>query len=142
MTDQEWVDKFYPIAADSLVKQINKHPDELTPGDNLCLIEHSLNKWRGLDYMASPPISFRSSTCALCRAYVENKDVYREDCSGCPIYESRGQVPCDAESCDEEASPYHTYLIDHNHEPMIKALEKARDFVIKQLQEDKKLENQ
>lgn len=83
---------------------------------------------------------FDSTTCVLCERYLEeyleHNGYYESDesaphtCERCPIYQLRGGYACDEEMEDEFIDPYLDSIKSKDGEPMIKCLEKAREFVL------------
>jgi hypothetical protein len=127
MSIESWLAEFYPISAAQIAKD--------HPRDNLVLIQHSLQKWQGVNAqnmanhgISCMPIDIESNdTSSLCRAYV----VPHGDCIGCPVYESRGAVSCNDTASEEEygRSPMNIWKAYVDQEPMIRALENASWFV-------------
>lgn len=115
-----WKEEFYPIDAKRKMTSIQA-------------TEHSLKKWIGLrdvnlekhglvrDLVGnlSDGINYfhiDGKSCALCQIYVSQRDT----CVGCPLYTSRGFVPCDGGD-----DPFGMYKGIFDPEPMIEELEKA-----------------
>jgi hypothetical protein len=93
-------------------------------------LNHSLRKWTGAEAanIRKHQLSLGDKTvlveriytggeCALCLLAPEN-------CSGCPLYESRGKVRCDISI--QGQSPYSAWIFNHDPRPMIAALTKAK----------------
>jgi len=125
MSLQTWKKEFYTEDATNVSKED--------------AIEHSLKKWRGLtkenlekhcvvrlrdlicDINGSSRLYIDKDSCALCLTS-------GDDCTSCPLFESREDVSCDSTTNDEKTSPYHAFTRDGNAEPMIKALEEAKEY--------------
>jgi hypothetical protein len=144
MSECSWEKEFYPIEAGTIATRYSR--GEATLVD---LVEHSLNKWIGLrrhnlekhDVLEinpwgyiDPPILVTASTCSLCQAFYQPFNEYDDDpCQKCPLYQARGNIPCDAERDDEELAPYYEFFQgDETPEPMISWLRKTLDFVTEQ----------
>jgi len=116
MSLQSWKDEFYPVDAESLVSSLCNEGDFInTKENNLKLIKHSINKWKGLreenllkhrgfsesewssvlfEYEDDEEESFGidSTSCSLCEAYYDRSISFNK-CSKCPLYEFLGN-PC------------------------------------------------
>lgn len=132
MSLKTWKQEFYSISATQAAKF-----------SDLRAVEHSLLKWTGLKKSnlkkhnmeksvgrlriedEQEELKIDSSSCALCQKYLERYD----SCVGCPLYESRGGVRCDAEKGNEETNPYEYWTYYGNPYRMINALRKAKKFV-------------
>jgi hypothetical protein len=118
MSDQTWIDEFYPTPACEF------------EGDAVDALRHSLQKWRGAREGAlaahalhKVPVYFNDSTCALCSLFYDGGR-----CSRCPLYDSAGERRCDGSGPGfggQEASPFGQWCYHGNPEPMIEALERA-----------------
>lgn len=101
-------------------------------------VQHSIRKWRGLteeslkkhDVTRAELPTPSNANCSLCLRH--------SNCATCSLYMSRGNVPCDEESDDddEKQSPFHAYYNNRlgykpNPLPMIKALEQTERDIIK-----------
>lgn len=124
MSYKSWADEFYPIPA-GVIKEDASDEE---------LIQHSLNKWKGLlpenlekhdgtlktsslsdvshASFLECRINLTANTCSLCTKY------YDRDCEGCPL-ERQG------DKCGQRNSPYIKATIYGNVPPMVTALEKA-----------------
>lgn len=135
MTLKTWKKEFYPVTAKRAAK-----------GSVVKAVEHSIRKWVGLrpsnlkrhgmvSYWVSGDIAEEGHTltflyidgqsCSLCQKFVA---VNYGDCSGCPLYESRGQVRCDCTG-DTEGNPYGAWRTKGDPMPMIKALRKSLKWI-------------
>lgn len=127
MSLETWKAEFYPIAVNS------------QSWNRLTALQHSLQKWRGLRKSALyrhglvksadfTGISFgdeqsfliSSLTCALCELSLSKEG----DCSNCPLFLARGER-CDEEYSEEDLSPYHSFTMKNDPEPMIVLIELA-----------------
>lgn len=121
-----WVKEFYPSDAKSCPREF--------------AAEHSLIKWRGYREENRKKHGCKEGrdlihiwptpeNCALCVHY--RKEMYLTgnrlvtDCSGCPVNDSRIGVPCDKPCPGEQLSPWSSFMVSGDPEPMIKALEGA-----------------
>lgn len=131
MSLKSWKQEFYPITAWTAARR------KLTP---VQLVNHSLQKWTGLlaqnlskhhmdTYVVyvqqmddpSKDLEISAESCSLCQAYV----LKTSECSGCPLFESRGKVRCDMQKSRESNSPFGVWIDESNPIPMIRALKKA-----------------
>lgn len=131
MTIETWKAEFYPT------------PVEECTTENA--LEHSLQKWKGLTeenkkhqvWLCAPGYAgitegrnwfyLSVETCSLCHVYGKSNGTKNLDCSKCPLSVSRGGVPCDKASDWKEESPWESFAHHNRPDPMIKALEEARD---------------
>lgn len=144
MSLETWLEEFYPITADDAVE---KYVDELN------LVEHSLQKWKGATqenlerhschyfnhYLTengaeegdpNKSIAFNGETCSLCVKYFEKVDL--TDCGTCPIVVYTGK------SCSEQWLDDGEYIKGHgtwsnstdDPEPMIDLLQEVKDKII------------
>lgn len=128
MSLQTWMLEFYPETAEEAAKR----------GD-AAAVEHSLRKWEGLkfenlerhDVGAGSRAIYDGSTgqgfdlggdnCALCVLHEE------QYCCTCPLYKARGGFACDTRDPDEDGAPWFFWTEDHDPEPMIFWLTKAKE---------------
>jgi hypothetical protein len=142
MSINTWLAQHYPVPA--IVVPKNE------------ALAHSINKWHGLldeqlkahdlkinkvgrlqDNKGYMGLSIGGSNCALCVNYsLKDEDPDESTgpvCTGCPIYESRGQVSCDTRTSYEhktgEYSPWHCFAMTEDPKPMVAALELAQVYV-------------
>lgn len=133
MSLESWKAEYYQLDADVPEVQV----------DDITRTRHSLQKWIGLrpdnlkrhnlrkgcrsiiEPLAANSLAIESETCALCVAHCINKQDNR--CESCPLYAQRNNTYCDSRTNEEHEndnrSPYHTFTVDGNPEPMIAALE-------------------
>lgn len=112
MDKKQWKARYYPVSAEKVPKSK--------------ALEHSIQKWIGLlMYGNVAKLHIDSSTCALCRHYIRNQ------CTGCPLYESRGRVRCDWRTASEVGSPYTEWDGRGDAGPMVLALLKAKEWARK-----------
>jgi hypothetical protein len=116
MSDQSWIDEYYPVEA----KDVSEAG----------ALEHSLRKWRGLrpanlarHGLSEPPIWVDCTTCALC----VQCSPHDNGCAKCPLYQVRGNVRCDRTRQDEKRAPYWEWTKRSNPEPMIQWLHRAEE---------------
>lgn len=133
MSIASWKAEFYPVSA----KKVPKSQ----------ALAHSLRKWIGLRsenlkrhglkacFAAIYPLRRRpgrkfrylrinSASCALCvHYYDEDKTDPQQTCLRCPLYAVCG-CPCDRDS-PTAASPFHSWTVRHDPEPMIRLLQAA-----------------
>lgn len=130
MTVETWRAEFYPTDA-----------EDCKAGD---AIEHSLQKWFGLRLANRERhgvtvlherhltdshgghFVVSSSSCALCECYFDHGEDDDAPCRACPLAVSRGGFACDNEAPGERNSPWADWTYSANPEPMIAALEKAK----------------
>jgi hypothetical protein len=144
MSIKTWKKEFYPTPANKVSERF--------------ALQHSLRKWLGLRKSAlkrhnlyihrgelyaneshalgDAKFVADSSTCSLCVRYITYLSTSRAAsfaCGNCPLYLSRGEVPCYGSFTvgKEETSPYMSLVEKDDPEPMIKALQKAVRFVKK-----------
>lgn len=134
MSLETWKQEFYPITAQEAAKL-----------SMLGAIEHSLRKWTGLTvenlryhemrYAGSsivdiPGVEFpiTDETCSLCQKYVSPVTAPLAPCAKCPLYLSRGMVPCVLRNDDEISNPYYAFIYHRSPMPMIKALTLAKEW--------------
>lgn len=142
MSLQTWKDEFYPVRAREV--------------DAKDAVEHSLTKWRGLrqenlerhqvcisglavaEVGGSTHFTLSASTCALCEHYYNpNKEDIEGDedddkglaCETCPLAKARGGYACDRDMPDSATGDAAPYFRLPDPEPMIRWLEKAKDYV-------------
>ena len=135
MSLQTWKAEFYPqSAAETLALKIDD-----TERTELALA-HSIQKWRGLTPAAlarhqlkvvdgdlfpsngaDETFGIDAESCALCMAF--------PGCKDCPLYGSRDNVSCDSTTAEEAHSPFFMFSVDSDPQPMIDALEKARQWI-------------
>lgn len=134
MSSPSWIETYYPVPA---AKAAKRREDETEHDFNLRLLDHALLKWCGLSKAAlaasgvgNRPISIGGETCALCITYIENQRSAAKPCEGCPLYESRGGIPCDEETDEEDEPPFNAYFHDDDPSSMLRALKVARRFVL------------
>lgn len=124
MSLQTWKKEFYPHTASSR-KALAKP------------ITHALKKWRGLTdenlkrhnikttYLGNLRddennfFVINSNSCTLCKLYINLH------CIGCPLYITRKHYACHYPTRNEDFSPYDSFTVLNNPQPMIKALELA-----------------
>lgn len=137
MSLETWKNEFYP-------------EDATEPHGALAAVEHSLRKWKGLRAVElekhkltrsysqlrdseGQDFYISSDTCALCVQFYDIESPQEDHlCSKCPLYIIRGDYPCDdCKTGSEKQSPYFAFTRDGsgNPEPMIAALEQAREYV-------------
>lgn len=157
MSLESWEAEFCPIAADAVATDPS--------ATNIDLLEHSLNKWRGLrkanvvkhdGCQNDASLVFKDGkfvvsgySCALCARYTayQNpamKQDRKQDCEECPLAMIRNGTQCDSQTAHEEESnidaPYMAYVYPSGSdwgdpEPMIDWLEKALEMVKSQKEE-------
>ena len=132
MSLKEWKEKYYPVAAEEIAKNKSTGPIEL--------IEHSLQKWRGLDDLDQYGITIgcfgllykgqdfeiNSETCSLCQKYFKLPVLMMErasSCGNCPIVLASGR-PC----WGYKGSGWDTWVDYNDNQPMIKLLEQTLEF--------------
>jgi len=131
MSMQTWKQEFYPEEAYDVMNN---------GGDDLALVEHSLQKWLGLlpenlEKHGLQKLAQRwgtiaevdnmvvrfcvdSNSCALCQGYVEKNN----HCEGCPLFKHVG------ERCgDSNTDPFSIWYDTGDPKPMIQALTEVRD---------------
>lgn len=132
MSIQSWAREFYPKPAKEIASK---------DGDDLSLVNHSIQKWKGLNkatlkkhnlVLSGQDIceqnkgegmfTIDSDSCALCRVYED------ENCRECPLNEYLGN-PCSRTGTppiithpDRPAYPYDHFLDTGDPKPMQKAL--------------------
>lgn len=131
MSIRTWKEEFYP-----------KRAQETTKAEAL---DHSILKWIGLrpenlakhemrqDVFgclrdtAGDKVFVDSSTCALCHHH-RGSNNYVDDnaCNGCPLFEVRDRVQCDAARMREADAPYFLFMHGNDPEPMIVDLLRAK----------------
>ena len=149
-----WLTEFYQMSATecAIVNEYAPQPDK-----DIALLDHSIAKWTGLlkanlnrygfdadtilsDYATHRtdlPITVGSESCALCLVYTGISATAPHDehaCTGCPLYESRGKIPCDSvtreetQDTDYPLSPWHAWTRRSGGSalPMLRALKKAK----------------
>lgn len=128
MSLKTWKKEFYPITALQAKRTL----------DVVGLVEHAIQKWTGLkksnlqkhdgykadsmywvNFGEGSYLDVTTETCSLCREF------WQEFCTGCPLYESRGQARCDQQLDKEKDSPYGTWMDTGSPSSMLKALRKA-----------------
>jgi len=139
---REWVEKFYPCPA-----------ADMMTAPSIDAVNHSLRKWEGLrdenleaagitygegrdleDADGNHVLRISGDSCSLCVKFYDASKRGNAGCAGCPLYESS---PADVHHhpCNGEESEFEQYLEGDEDgysdpEPMILALEVARDFVL------------
>ena len=105
-------------------------------------LEHSLQKWTGLRSAnrdkhgvwrrvasvitdGAETMSMAAVSCALC-VHADLNGTGK--CGQCPLYLSRGEVPCDDRVPGETVAPWAAWSRDGDPEPMITALQEAIDY--------------
>lgn len=156
MSLKTWRDEFYPTRA------FDFHDKDINLENKLAATEHSLQKWRGLlpenlkkhrvrtgEYghveaatvlpvflhglmldrtEDHSQVLINSASCSLCV-------LSRDDCRECPIVHKRGRrcdVPLDGDS-EQASSEWHAYRVKQNPKPMIKLLENTRAYLLAQM---------
>jgi hypothetical protein len=136
-----WLKRYYPVHASSMGKKSWAE-----------CIEHCITKWRGfrgkvLDAYGLHPanctiyadssrvVSVYDSDCALCvkSGIVESQKAKPNNhadghCIYCPLYQVRDHVKCHVLMAPETRSPWGIFQWEHNPEPMVKWLVKARNY--------------
>lgn len=143
---ESWKKEFYHI------------PARKAAGDDLTAVEHSLKKWMGLRkenldkhkvaqrgktiFSIDDELRVSNKTCALCIGHLqEQEDVRQSPCASCPLYKVRGGYACDHAGPDDpnldpnhypyrRVSPFEFFVYFNDPEPMIRWLEKTKEFVI------------
>lgn len=117
MSEQTWLEEFYPIPADKC-------------RGGIAAIKHSLRKWQGAlrenlkkHNLTKPPIEYNTETCSLCVRYELEPNFDLSVCRKCPIYKTIAKNCMVAYS----ASVNH-FVSPTNPEPMIKLLKKTLKF--------------
>lgn len=124
-TPADWLNKYYPKPADEVGVR--------------AALQHSLRKWRGLRVIGQYGISQKGSelldadlsfvleissdSCALCQHHLDEDN----NCPKCPLSLIRDRVPCDRARPGETETPWKSWVVDENPEPMIRWLEKAKE---------------
>lgn len=111
-------------------------------------LAHSLRKWRGLTWENLAKHGLKPTTvtmptaddCALCEMFLclpKGADApdkgaildALDNCSGCPLFESRSRVRCDTKNTYEPVSPYYAFIDYGDARPMIAALVRAKTWL-------------
>lgn len=135
MSAETWLKEFYPVEAHHVTWEE--------------ALDHSIRKWTGLrsknmkrHRLKFSEMNYRflhdtehdriflsidAGSCALC---VHHDFDERYNCRSCPLAKSRGGVPCDSRTFEEQTacrlSPYSEFVERGNPEPMIAALLEAK----------------
>lgn len=124
MSLESWKNEFYPVTAIAIASE----------GNDLDLIKHSILKWEGMrlpnllehglqidsgsdieDPATLSHLYIDTDSCALCQRYYDYGS-----CVQCPIVKVTGK------RCTEgEPSPYETWGMDNNPEPMVELLKEV-----------------
>lgn len=128
MSDQSWMDEFYPVQASTF-----KGSKDLAGAT-----KHSLRAWRGRlkeslerhGLHNGSPISTKASNCALCAACSAPRSCI--PCKTCPV------VLCGGFACDGLDSAWRKRHLDRGVEGMVAQLEKALEYV-ETLEKDKQV---
>ena len=129
----DWKAKWYPVPA-----QACNAADAL---------DHSILKWTGLleknreglelvgsilaDRGREDVLEINHTSCALCVVHYR-PEIEEDPCRQCPLALSRRGVSCDQVCEGEDYSPWQDWLEDHDAQPMLTALHKAKVWVLEQ----------
>lgn len=133
MSLKTWKEEFYPVDARSPEAQADP-------------VAHSLRKWEGLrpEAMAKHgvrrclthsitddnyfPMPVDAVSCALCQRGNPSRNKKPPcKCDTCPLALSRGGTACDKARDNETLSPWESWELDANPEPMIAALKRCQE---------------
>lgn len=135
MSEQSWIEEFYPLSATEAANLAE------TEDDDLIAVDHSLQKWKGLrdeslskHGLDKPPVTVFADTCSLCVRFMDEDAEEDDKCSSCPLYQARSGFACDDRRPNEGISPYWEYrrmnIQSRTPEIMISWLGQTRNFVL------------